>query len=148
MLIDRGGVKQDAWAGRIMPLAELVPEGGGYGVLVPNNTPFTTLEPLLGRLTLIALPFPASSDGRSFSLGRLIRKAGFAGILRAQGPLIADQFTDLLACGFDEVELTPEAAIRQPWPLWEKAFHAFTLGYQRSYGMSILDQRRAARSGL
>jgi uncharacterized protein (DUF934 family) len=157
MLIDRTGQNLDAWnedSGRhIMDFADLpsVLEQGGnepLAVLVPNNTPFAAIEPYLDRLALIVLPFPSSNDGRSFSLARLIHKAGFTGILRAKGPLIADQFADALACGFDEIELTPEAASRQPWPIWEKALQAFTLGYQRSYGANILDQRRAARKNL
>jgi uncharacterized protein (DUF934 family) len=157
MLIDRNGQKLDAWAEgsgkRIVDFSDFpsVLEQGDnepMAVLVPNNTSFSAIEPYLDRLALIVLPFPSSNDGRGFSLARLIHKAGFTGILRAKGPLIADQFADALVCGFDEIELTPEAATRQPWNLWEKALQAFTLGYQRSYGSNILDQRRAARRGI
>ena len=88
-------------------------------------------------------------DGRGFSLARQIRRAGFAGEIRASGPLIADQFAYALSCGFDTIELPEANAARQPVPQWLHARDSFSATYQRGYGESgrnVLDQRRAARA--
>ena len=119
------------------------------GVEVLNATPVPEIKLLLRQLSLISIIFPSFSDGRGFSLARHIRNHGFTGVLRAHGPLIADQFAYALACGFDEIELPEESASRQPWTQWQAALHAISHGYQRGYGDSgnILEQRRAARRG-
>ncbi len=69
-------------------------------------------------------------------------------MLRAVGPLIADQMRHALGSGFDEVE-APEALVeRQPVAHWLAGLSTITLRYQRDAkrGVSILDQRRAARA--
>ncbi|TQI77005.1 uncharacterized protein (DUF934 family) [Bosea sp. AK1] len=119
------------------------------GVILPNSVPFAALEPFLPRLALVAIAFPAYSDGRGFSLARQIRRAGFAGEVRASGPLIADQFAYALSCGFDTIELPEASAARQPVPQWLRARDTFSATYQRGYsesGRNVLDQRRAARA--
>ncbi|MEO9787281.1 MAG: DUF934 domain-containing protein, partial [Aurantimonas coralicida] len=89
----------------------------------------------------------AFSDGRGFSLAKRLRRAGFEGTLRASGPLIADQFADALACGFDEVELPETMANRQPVQQWMEAKDTMSRHYQNGYGddRSILRKRLAAR---
>lgn len=52
----------------------------------------------------VRIVFAAMGDGRGFSLARRLRGAGFAGALRAAGPLIPDQFAALARVGFDAVE--------------------------------------------
>lgn len=119
------------------------------GVILPNSVPFAALAPLLSQLVLVAIAFPAYSDGRGFSLARQIRRAGFTGEIRASGPLIADQFAYALSCGFDTIELPEASAARQPVPQWLHARESFSATYQRGYGeaeRNILDQRRAARA--
>lgn len=107
----------------------------------------TPPAPHLAALDLVAIVFPAFSDGRGFSLARKLRQSGFAGRLRAVGPLIADQFAYALACGFDEIDLPDAVSSRQPEAQWRAALDAFSGHYQRGYGASasILDRRRAAR---
>ncbi len=156
-LLDRNGVKAEAWsreAGatqRLVPLAELAEALAGnrpLGVEIPNTVRLPELEPHFDRLALIAIAFPSFSDGRGFSIAKSLRNAGYRGTLRAVGPLIADQFAYALACGFDEVELPPEVAERQPVEIWLAAARAFRATYQTSHqtgGRSILEQRRAAR---
>ncbi len=142
----------------LVPLADLpdaslperlvtAPPKQEIGIEIANTTPIETLLPHLGALALIAIAFPAYSDGRGFTLAKRLRRAGFSRALRAVGPLIADQFAYALACGFDELELPEESASRQPADHWIKAAAAFSATYQRGYarGENILDQRRAAR---
>lgn len=129
--------------------AALAASNEAVGVEVANTVTIETLAPYLGRVALIAIAFPAFSDGRGFTLARRLRRAGFAGTLRAVGPLIADQFSYALACGFDEVELPEASAARQPVAQWLAAAGLISATYQRGYqaGGNILDQRRAARRG-
>ena len=123
--------------------------GARLGISVPNNTEIPVLAPYLATADLIAVEFPAFNDGRGFSLGRRLRRAGFTGALRASGPLIAAQFRDALACGFDEIELPETMANRQPVQQWMAAKDLVTQHYQSGYGedRSILQMRLAARKG-
>ena len=51
------------------------------------------LLPMLDRLTLVVVHFPAFTDGRGYSAARILREAGYAGELRAAGDVLAS-----LAC--------------------------------------------------
>jgi uncharacterized protein (DUF934 family) len=120
------------------------------GVEIANTTRLEALLPHLASLSLIAIGFPGFGDGRGYSIAKQLRLAGFAGRLRAVGPLIADQFAYALACGFDEVELPEAVASRQPVSQWLVAVKAISATYQPGYaapGSSILERRRAAREG-
>ena len=44
--------------------------------------------------------------------------AGFSGRLRAAGHVIADQYAMARRAGFDEVEISPDLARRQPQEAW------------------------------
>jgi len=119
-----------------------------FGVEIVPEVCVDTLTPWLQRLDLIAIPFKSFTDGRGFSIARQLRLAGFAGELRAVGPLIADQFAYLKSCGFDTVQLDAATFGRQPSDQWLAALSAFSGLYQRSYGgpLNILAARRAARA--
>jgi uncharacterized protein (DUF934 family) len=159
-LLDRSGMKLDLWSTdaeashRLVPLGELelALEARGnaqqFGIRVANTATVADMAGALTRTALISIAFPAYADGRGFSIAKRLRRAGYTGILRAEGPLIADQFAYALACGFDELAL-PDALIeRQPLDQWLKAAAAFSATYQRGYSanLSILDQRKRARS--
>lgn len=117
------------------------------GVLVPNRTKAEDLVPHFGSLALIAIAFPGFSDGTGLSLARRLRREGFTGRLRARGPLVADQFAEALACGFDEVELPDASAARQPVQQWLAAKDSISAHYQTGYGedRSILQRRLDAK---
>ncbi|MEM9146053.1 MAG: DUF934 domain-containing protein [Pseudomonadota bacterium] len=162
LLLDRTGVIDDLWprigeedplpeAGRALVdfrrLGEAVKTGLELGVHLPNDTEADAVVSRLARLALISVEFPSFADGRGFSIGRALRQRGFAGRLRASGPVIADQFAYLLEVGFDEVAVPDSVAARQAPESWQAALGAITLGYQRGIGRpSILEQRRAARA--
>ena len=74
--------------------------------------------PYLADLRLIRVSFPAFNDGRAFTIARRLRVIGYTGILRAVGPVIADQYAMLRRVGFDEGEIPDELAIRQPESQW------------------------------
>ena len=59
------------------------------------------LIPFLDRLALIEVSFPTFRDGRGYSAARILREAGYAGELRAQGDVLVDQLPAMRRCGFD-----------------------------------------------
>ena len=70
----------------------------------------------IGAIPVVAVDFPVFSDGRGFSIGRLLRdRYGFKGQLRAIGQPIRDQLSYLARCGFNAFALAdhydPEQAL-------------------------------------
>ncbi|KRB81259.1 oxidoreductase [Sphingomonas sp. Root710] len=70
--------------------------------LEPTDDP-RALIPYLDRLSLIEVSFPKFRDGRGFSIGSILREAGYAGELRAAGDILVDQIVPLRRCGFDAI---------------------------------------------
>jgi uncharacterized protein (DUF934 family) len=121
VLVTDAGFRPDDWTSGFLSLDGL--EGGelpgeGVAIDVPNDRDPAELAPWLGRIALIRVAFPASYDGRGFSIARQLRAMGYTGRLRAAGPLIADQFRMARRVGFDEVELPDRVAERQPEAQW------------------------------
>ncbi len=158
-LLDRSGWKTDEFlrsedvsAGEAMlvPLSQAEAALAGpapgrrIGALVPNTTQASSLKPIQDGLALIAIDFPATGDGRGFSLARGLRDQGYQGLLRATGALIPDQFAFALSCGFDEVEIDDARAARQPIGQWLGALASISVHYQGRG--SIFAARRAAAS--
>ena len=92
----------------IVPLAvwqarreELAARGDAGVWLSPAEDP-ASLADDLAALPLVAVDFPQFTDGRGYSIGRLLRERyGFAGELRAIGDVQRDQLAYLVQCGFD-----------------------------------------------
>jgi uncharacterized protein (DUF934 family) len=59
------------------------------------------LLPHLDRIALIEIAFPKFRDGRGYSSARILREAGYAGELRAEGDVLVDQIGFMRRCGFD-----------------------------------------------
>ncbi|MBL6955189.1 MAG: DUF934 domain-containing protein [Alphaproteobacteria bacterium] len=76
--------------------------GGVIGLrLAPGQTPDLVAADI-HRFELITLEFAKFTDGRAYSLARLLRERhGFKGELRAVGQVLRDQLTFMLRCGFD-----------------------------------------------
>jgi uncharacterized protein (DUF934 family) len=89
---------------------------------------------------IIAINFPTFTDGRGFSLGRLLKERyGYTGQLRAIGNAIQDQLFYLKRCGFNSFDLkegtdleaaceslndfdvTYQGAVDQPEPLFRRS---------------------------
>ena len=64
------------------------------------------------------MAFPSFSDGRAFTIARRLRALGYTGTLRANGPVIADQYAMARRSGFDQVEIPDDLAARQPEAQW------------------------------
>lgn len=130
-IVNNGRIEADAWqllpadagpadlpaAGQlILPLplwqqvqAALADAGRPPGVRLAPADPLDALLPELARIPLVAIDFPSFTDGRGYSLGRLLRRRhGFAGELRAVGDVLRDQVYFLAQCGFNAFALRPD----------------------------------------
>ncbi len=78
-------------------------------VLLESGEDARELIPMLGRLSLIVVHFPAFTDGRGYSAARILREAGYKGELRASGDVLVDQIRYMRRCGFDS--FAPDAPL-------------------------------------
>jgi len=103
-------VPQDVAA--IVPLAlwlgnrDALRARGNVGVwLAPAEDPFALAEDI-ASIRVIAVDFPAFTDGRGYSTARLLReRLGYTGELRAVGDVQRDQLYYLSQVGFDAFAL-------------------------------------------
>lgn len=166
LLRDDDGPLEDRWtrveAGEaladrsILSLTDAVARGDALvdlssstlGLYLANDVEARDAAAWFDRVALISVDFPSFADGRGFSLGKRLRALGYKDRLRACGPLIADQYAYLRACGFDEVETPLRVSNRQPEAHWKAAAKAITTGYQRGYPgpKNILEARRSAKT--
>ena len=70
---------------------------------------------LLDQLSLVALAFPAFSDGRSFSKAELLRsRHHFEGAVRATGQVLVDQLPHMLRARLRRVRDFASGAVEAP----------------------------------
>lgn len=134
----------------IVPLAlwlsgrEALRARGDVGVwLKPDDDPDLVAADC-PALPLIAVDFPQFTDGRGYSIARILRERhGFAGELRAIGDVLRDQLCYLAQCGFDAF------AVRADRDLGD-ALHGladFSDGYQATWRRPVpLFRRRTAQA--
>jgi uncharacterized protein (DUF934 family) len=115
--------------------------GGRLGVWLTGDEDPVDIEHDLDLFDLIAVCFSSFTDGRGYSIARLLRERyGWKGELRAIGDIQRDQMHYLMRCGFDAFELRVgedvEAALA--------AYDDFTEAYQASPDRALpLFRRRA-----
>ncbi len=100
---------------------------GLLGVSLANIERAESLTPYLSQLSLIALTFPAYTDGRAYSQAKDLRLDGYRGELRAEGNLLLDQFQYMHQVGFDSFEVSERFSLQQ----WQSASRQMSLAYQR-----------------
>lgn len=109
----------------------LAGHAGLLGVDFPNDAEPAELAPYLDKLDVIALDFPAWTDGRAYSQARVIREQlRFAGELRATGDVLADQVAFMRQVGFDAFEIRSD---QQPLEVWQRAATAMSVTYQTGF---------------
>jgi uncharacterized protein (DUF934 family) len=163
--IKQGALRQDDW--QILEIVEgqaaVVPESGKWivplavwreqrtALLARQQSLGVKLDPAddpaalagdTGVLEVVAVNFPAFTDGRGFSSARLLRERfGFKGELRAVGDVSRDQIFLLARCGFDAFLLREgedgEAAL--------VALKDFSEVYQAANDRGPLFERRFAK---
>lgn len=103
---------------------------GRTGVVLSNDTEPEELKPHLKDIDLVALTFPAFTDGRAYSQARQIRtQLGFKGELRAIGNVLADQAAFMIRVGFDAFEVDESQSV----DVWNSAKRSMSVAYQRGY---------------
>ncbi|WP_430475839.1 DUF934 domain-containing protein [Thalassospira lucentensis] len=139
----------------IVPLArfkqqreDLIGRNGGLGVqLNPGDAP-EDLADDLDRLTIITVNFPAYTDGRGYSYGRVLReRMGFTGELRAIGDVLRDQILYMHRCGFDSYDFSIDgetALTKVRAALKEMLVYYQPTGDGRATVASLRERRRAA----
>jgi uncharacterized protein (DUF934 family) len=148
-LIKDGQIVEDAW--RVLEDGEALPESGDVivplerlkdeadairarsgrtGVALANTDEPDEVQPYLADLDVIALHFPAFTDGRAYSQARQLRTSlGYKGELRATGNVLADQAAFLARVGFDSFEVDSTQSI----DVWNQALRSMSVAYQRGY---------------
>ncbi|OHY82725.1 DUF934 domain-containing protein [Marinobacter sp. AC-23] len=112
------------------------------GVWLDSHDEPETLANHVNELPLIAVNFPKFSDGRGYSIARLLRERfGYKNELRAIGDVLLDQLQFMKRCGFDTYELRPDKDIRKA----VKSLNFFSQGYQAATDTDLpLFRRRAS----
>lgn len=161
-LIDRHGRRDDAWvrvdgeadletvapgASVLLPLAEWRRAGtqwleraGAVGVLLAPSDDPADIAGDLDKLALVAVDFPAFTDGRGYSTARLLRERyKYRGELRAVGDVLRDQLFLMARCGFDTFVLHDGVNVDTALT----AFRDFSDAYQAAVDRRALFERRS-----
>jgi uncharacterized protein (DUF934 family) len=84
----------------------LISRAGRLGVWLDSHEDPALIAPDLKHFDLVAVNFPQFTDGRGYSIARLLRERyGWRGELRAIGDVLRDQLFYLAQCGFDAFAL-------------------------------------------
>ena len=120
----------------IVPLAEwldqrnvLLPRPGRLGIWLDGDDEAALIAEDLKNFGVVAVNFTQFTDGRGYSLGRLLRERyGWRGELRAIGDVLRDQLFYLAGCGFDAFSLRDDQDLHAAL----SAFGDFSEAYQSS----------------
>lgn len=121
ILVRDSGFQDDDWRSEFIQWSgegdhSVLPDSAALDV--GNDARAEDIVPLFERIALIRITFPSHMDGRGFSLARHLRLLGYRGRLRASGHILADQYAMARRSGFDEAEIDPALAQRQPEEQW------------------------------
>jgi len=95
--LERWRSKSASLAGRTDPV----------GVSVEPDDAFNDSNDRLKELSLVSVSFPKFTDGRSYSLARILRdQHGFKGEIRARGDVLSDQIPLMMRCGITVFEVS------------------------------------------
>jgi len=115
--LDRWQDEQEDLAKRNSPL----------GIRLRADQPPSEIAGDLSRISVIALEFPAFTDGRAYSYARLLReRLGYSGEIRAVGNVLRDQLALMQRCGFDAFEVADTETTSK----WLGAFQEIDIVYQ------------------
>ncbi len=130
----------------LVPLAQYLAQRealqarGNVGVWFAAADEVESLGDEAGKLAVIAVEFPAFTDGRGFTTGRLLRERyGYSGELRAFGDVFKDTLNYLVRCGFDSFAVREDKDIAEAL----KGLDDFTEFYQADAANLPLFRRRA-----
>lgn len=141
-LLKLGQPETDTWAlsrhGEALPESRpvIVPlslwldasEDDGLAPWLPSDTQLDReLAEKLMSAPRIAIDFPAFTDGRGYTLARMLRERyGYQGEIRAIGDVLVDQLYYMSRCGFDALALRDDQLLEDAL----RALGAFSVSYQ------------------
>jgi uncharacterized protein (DUF934 family) len=135
-------------AALIVPVRELLAGAGGRwsrfkGLLGVTLAPADGVEDLgahIGRLSLVAVEFPAFGEGRGYTQARLLRtRLHFTGEVRATGPAVKQDLLFIMArSGFDAFELAPAENVDAA----RAALERYSVAYQPGEPVPAIRQQR------
>jgi uncharacterized protein (DUF934 family) len=97
------------------------------GVWLDSHDEPEILAGVVNELPVIAVNFPKFSDGRGYSIARLLReRLSYRNELRAVGDVLLDQLQFMKRCGFDTYVLRADKDINKA----ARCLNLFTQGYQ------------------
>ncbi|MBC8338878.1 MAG: DUF934 domain-containing protein [Alphaproteobacteria bacterium] len=97
------------------------------GVRLKSNHTAGDVADDLEHLGVVALAFPAFTDGRAYTNARRLRERyGYKGEIRAIGDALRDQYLFMQRCGFDALEVRENETEKN----WQEATNAITVYYQ------------------
>lgn len=102
------------------------------GLWLDSDEDPSMIDVELNHFPVIAINFPAFTDGRGFSYGRELREKGYRGDVRAIGGFIRDQLFYLKRCGFTSFALEGENLENAV-----KSLKDFSESYQASVDQSL-----------
>lgn len=116
--------------------------GVAIGVLVRDDDDLSQVAEQLPHIAIIAVNFPKFTNGRGYSIARVLRgRYGYKGELRAIGDIMRDQIFYLSRVGFDAFELRADQDVQQSLD----ALKDFSEPYQASSDQPVpLFRRRVA----
>jgi uncharacterized protein (DUF934 family) len=84
------------------------------GVLIQPGDDVEAIGAEIHRFSVVAVAFPAFTDGRGYSTARILREhMGFAGEIRAVGNVLIDQIAFMRRSGIDAFVVTHEPTRRR-----------------------------------
>jgi uncharacterized protein (DUF934 family) len=117
---------------------------GRVGVWLEADAEPATIAPDLDHLDVIAVRFANFTDGRGYTLARMLRERyGYRGELRAFGDVLRDQLYYLSRCGFDAFALRADQKPGQALG----ALDDFSEAYQSSVDRPVPLFRRRLDAG-
>ncbi len=112
------------------------------GVWLDSHEEPEMLAGVVNELPVIAVNFPKFSDGRGYSIARILReRLHYRNELRAVGDVLLDQLQFMKRCGFDTYVLRADKDINKA----ARCLNFFTQGYQAATDTDVpLFRRRAS----
>ena len=109
-------------------------QGQVSGVWIAPEDDVAELAGLLDQVQVIAIDFPAYTDGRGYSHARTLRKRfGFAGEIRAMGDVRPGHLLFMMRAGIDAFDFTETPDLE----LVGKIVSRYVVNYQPSYALPI-----------
>ena len=129
-------------AGPIATLEEfLAADQKPTAVLIDSDEDIESIKDLVETLSVIALNFPAFSDGRAYSSANLLRREyGYTAELRAVGDIRIDQLEQMTRCGFNAFQLAEGQNVDQGL----ERLQGFSFSYQPAFNREPLFRARSS----